>query len=238
MSGTSKAIVSMCVLLLAALVVYYGMTPPDDLSTKSLDLPTHRSLTIHDSAFGGDAYEKVKDMGLLAKMSEDDIQTPADVESIENVAPPVESIATINPQEVEVVTVITPQPVVETATFWLYTFLEGETLGEVATRELGSYNRWREIASLNKINDPARIRAGTVLKLPLPAGIATPTPVVVEAVTTDGEGVYTITEGDTLSSIAEHFYGNANLFNVIVKANPNIDPDRLKIGVKIKIPST
>jgi LysM domain len=42
----------------------------------------------------------------------------------------------------------------------------GDTLGGIAKRELGSASRAGEIARLNGISDPAKIREGQVLRLP------------------------------------------------------------------------
>lgn len=49
-----------------------------------------------------------------------------------------------------------------------YTVKSGDTLGEIAKRELGSAKRWREIVELNKdvIDDPDNVAAGTKIKLP------------------------------------------------------------------------
>ena len=42
----------------------------------------------------------------------------------------------------------------------------GETLGQIAQRELGTIRRLPEIVELNGIEHPDRVRAGTVLRLP------------------------------------------------------------------------
>ncbi len=47
-----------------------------------------------------------------------------------------------------------------------YTVRDGDTLSEIARRELGSTARAAEIARLNGISDPSKIRAGQVLQLP------------------------------------------------------------------------
>lgn len=47
-----------------------------------------------------------------------------------------------------------------------YTVVRGDTLSKIAQRFLGSYKRYPEIARLNGIRDPNRIRAGQVLRLP------------------------------------------------------------------------
>ncbi|MEK8024131.1 MAG: LysM peptidoglycan-binding domain-containing protein [Candidatus Hydrogenedentota bacterium] len=43
---------------------------------------------------------------------------------------------------------------------------EGESLSMIAARELGSMNRWEEIAQLNNISDPRRVQAGMRLLIP------------------------------------------------------------------------
>jgi len=47
-----------------------------------------------------------------------------------------------------------------------YTVREGDTLGEIAQRQLGSSRRWTEIVKLNDIEDPDVVPVGTKLKLP------------------------------------------------------------------------
>ena len=54
MSGTNKAILSMSVLLIAALVVYYGMTPPPESTNGSLDLLVQNQPKARLPVFGGD----------------------------------------------------------------------------------------------------------------------------------------------------------------------------------------
>ena len=58
------------------------------------------------------------------------------------------------------------QPATRTPTSTTYTVAKGDTLSAIAQKMLGSAKRWREIKSLNGINDPAEIRIGNVLNLP------------------------------------------------------------------------
>jgi nucleoid-associated protein YgaU len=58
------------------------------------------------------------------------------------------------------------QPATQTPTSTTYTVAKGDTLSAIAQKMLGSAKRWREIKSLNGINDPAEIRIGNVLNLP------------------------------------------------------------------------
>lgn len=47
-----------------------------------------------------------------------------------------------------------------------YTVKAGDTLLSIAARELGSATRYTELAALNDIRDPRRLRPGQVLRLP------------------------------------------------------------------------
>ncbi len=53
-----------------------------------------------------------------------------------------------------------------------HTVVEGETIQSVAYIELGRPAYWRAIADLNRIDDPLRVRAGTVLLIPSVADAA------------------------------------------------------------------
>jgi len=53
-----------------------------------------------------------------------------------------------------------------------------------------------------------------------------------------GEGTtYTVSKGDTLFKIAEHFYGEGRLWPSLSKANPGLDPQKLIPGNTIQIPA-
>lgn len=47
-----------------------------------------------------------------------------------------------------------------------YNVKSGDTLSKIAARELGSAGRWGEIAKLNNIRDPNRLKVGQRLRLP------------------------------------------------------------------------
>lgn len=52
-----------------------------------------------------------------------------------------------------------------------------------------------------------------------------------------GAQTYTVKPGDTLSRISKQFYGDANKFMVIAKANQIEDPDKIKAGQELLIPA-
>jgi nucleoid-associated protein YgaU len=51
-----------------------------------------------------------------------------------------------------------------------------------------------------------------------------------------GSRQYTIKSGQTLSSIAGEVYGNSRFYVAILRANPGLNPNRLKVGDKITLP--
>jgi len=52
-----------------------------------------------------------------------------------------------------------------------------------------------------------------------------------------GSQYYTVQAGDNLSKISKRFYGDANKYPQIVKANNLDDPDKIKVGQQLLIPA-
>jgi nucleoid-associated protein YgaU len=52
-----------------------------------------------------------------------------------------------------------------------------------------------------------------------------------------GQQIYTVQAGDNLSKISKYFYGDANKYMAIAKANNLDDPDKIKAGQKLVIPA-
>ncbi len=58
-----------------------------------------------------------------------------------------------------------------------------------------------------------------------------------EMVNTGGETQpYTVKSGDMLSKISQHFYGDGNLYELIVKANNISNPNAVAVGTQLEIP--
>ena len=221
MSGTSKSVISICVLLLAALVVYYGMTPPEVNNAHIVDLPVQRP-----ALFGGDPEEKLLALGF----------PPLATELAEKAAEPVtiQNPITSEPDvEIEIIKPVLQEVDIVEQTYEIYTVKEGETLGGIAVDKYKSYRMWREIASINNISDPSQIMPGRVLRMPSKksstvAQFAEPP--------SDDVIIHIVIHGDTLSSIAGMHYKDINKYGVIAKANPLLDPSHLKIGTRVIVP--
>ncbi len=128
-----------------------------------------------------------------------------------------------------------------------YTVQHGETLGKIAAHELGSFSKWTEIAKLNGNLDPKKVHAGMKLNLPANAKSAVESKASKSApkeskgeVThaTEQLASYTVKKGDTLSSIATKTLGNSGRWTELKKLNPSINPDRLVVGAKLRVPES
>jgi nucleoid-associated protein YgaU len=53
----------------------------------------------------------------------------------------------------------------------------------------------------------------------------------------EGQQTYTVRPGDNLSKISKQFYGDANKYMAIAKANNLQDPDKIKVGQELIIPA-
>ena len=84
MTGTSKAILSMCVLLLAALVVYYGMAPQESVMGRQADLPTERQSKLGNNP-GEEYIKKLGAPPIAADIKDEPISEASSVVEIEDV---------------------------------------------------------------------------------------------------------------------------------------------------------
>jgi nucleoid-associated protein YgaU len=53
----------------------------------------------------------------------------------------------------------------------------------------------------------------------------------------EGQQTYKVQPGDNLSKISKQFYGDANKYMTIAKANNLQDPDKIKVGQELVIPA-
>ena len=116
---------------------------------------------------------------------------------------------------------------------------EGDTLEKIARRELGNGGRWQEIAQLNGIHDPRKIKVGQALLLPGTGGAApaaAPASIPAPAAATPAERSYTVQNGDTLSKISQQVYGTSKHWQRIQEHNGIRDARSLKAGQTLRIP--
>jgi nucleoid-associated protein YgaU len=120
---------------------------------------------------------------------------------------------------------LTAPPAEEVTEF--YTVRSGDTLSKIAKQFYGDAGKYPGIFEANKevIKDPNLIYPVQMIRIPKISGI-------------NDEQVYTVQSGDTLSKIAQHFYGAANKYTVIFEANRDTlkDPNVIHPGQNLRIP--
>lgn len=126
----------------------------------------------------------------------------------------------------------------------VYEVRSNDTLSEIAMRELGTWKRWKEIVELNPGLDPNRLREGARIVLPADAkgtqakgttAKAQQAPKPAAARTPSG-ATHTVQQNESLWKIAAARLGSGERWTEIAKLNPDINPDRLTVGMKLVLP--
>jgi len=128
---------------------------------------------------------------------------------------------------------------------------KGETMESIAKTYYGSGAKWQVIAKANPQVEPQSMRIGAKLRIPA-AGAAVGAETTVasrgsagstgsnsssNATASTSGGNHVVAKGETLSSIARRYYGDAKYWKSILKANPKVNADSLAVGTKLVIPS-
>lgn len=120
--------------------------------------------------------------------------------------------------------------------------VEGDVLWKIAEKYYGKGTLYTLIMKENDIEDSEALKIGAKLSIPAPpagtsvSGGGSPSDDDEESGTSSDVVLYTIQDGDTLYDIAADKLGKGSRWQEIEKLNPDIDPDRLKVGTRIKIP--
>lgn len=151
-----------------------------------------------------------------------------------------------------------PPPAPPTST---YVIKSGDSFGSIAQRILGSESRWRDIAQANPLIDPNRLKVGMTIRLPDPASLRSaeksgpggadasrPGRDAGNAATRAGDApagegniVYIVKPGDTLSSIARQYYHDRAHAKIILRANEKTlkgAAANIRPGMKLILPPT
>lgn len=115
-----------------------------------------------------------------------------------------------------------------------YVLREGDTLTQLAERELGTWHRWQEIVAINPGLKPNGLPVGVEIFLPrdgTSAGSVTPAPVQDSV-----SGRCVVASGDSLWTIAKRLLGDGERWREIERLNPSIDPQRLRVGEMLAMP--
>lgn len=126
--------------------------------------------------------------------------------------------------------------------FTTHTVAQGEILQTIAENYYGKSNMWNVIARANPRIDPLKLRAGMTLRIPTdPKNIQGVIDSPGDSITTNQEEPvvdYLVQSGDSLSLIAQRFYGSSKHANFIFESNRDIlrSMDDISIGQTLKLP--
>jgi nucleoid-associated protein YgaU len=84
---------------------------------------------------------------------------------------------------------------------------------------------------------PVRPTAAVPAVTPAPVVAADATPPTSPTSATAGPREHVVASGETLSSIAARFLGSESRWAEIAKANPGVNPNSMRVGTKLAIPS-
>jgi nucleoid-associated protein YgaU len=121
-----------------------------------------------------------------------------------------------------------------------YIISEGDTYSSIAQEWFGDKAKWSLIAKENPTVDPMRLKIGQRIYLPAKDAATAPAAAAAaaEPAPNEGELIYTVQSGDTLSSIARDHYGDPAQWQEIYDRNRETigsDPGTLKVGMKLRL---
>lgn len=127
------------------------------------------------------------------------------------------------------------QPV-ETEAAGTYTVVKGDTLAKIAKAH-GVTLKALEDANLGVV--PTKLKIGQKLNLPssgaaAPAATGTTGGIEMPGAATGSGETYVVKSGDTLAKIAK---AHGVTLKTLEAANPNVDPNHIKVGLKLNIPA-
>lgn len=134
--------------------------------------------------------------------------------------------------------------------FVWHTIQPNESISTLAKQYYGDYRKFHLIALYNKLEDATKVKVGQRIKVPVIEGIPimvdssriqtdpsqTPAAQPEEIITVKGYITHTVKAEESLSRLAQMYYGDYRKFYLIAKFNDMQATDSLRVGQEIKIP--
>jgi len=124
----------------------------------------------------------------------------------------------------------TPPPTLPTATESEYTIASGDTLGAIAKK---NHVTLPALEAANPGIEPTKLKIGQKIHIPAPTTTMVASAAGATADSANGEHVYTVKSGDTLSKIA----GQTGASVRAIRSENNLKTDKIVVGQKLKIPA-
>jgi LysM repeat protein len=160
----------------------------------------------------------------------------AEAEVATNQAPP-EAVAPTDTNTPTATTTNAAPPVVETApptpptpTESEYTIVSGDKLSAIAKK---NHVTLAALEAANPGIEPTKLKIGQKIHIPAPTATLVASAAGTAADSANGEQVYTVKSGDTLSKIA----GQTGASVKSIRSQNNLKTDKIVVGQKLKIPA-
>jgi nucleoid-associated protein YgaU len=114
-----------------------------------------------------------------------------------------------------------------------HTVAKGETLGDISAQHYGTAKHWRKIVEANAGLDPARLKIGQVIEIPVVEGSSSSS---ASTATVDGGNTHKIQKGESYYSIAKKELGSSSRWRELERLN-GISAEDLRVGQVIKLPA-
>jgi tetratricopeptide (TPR) repeat protein len=132
----------------------------------------------------------------------------------------------------------------------VHTVQADESISTLAERYYGDYRKFHFIAEYNELEDATQVKVGQDIKIPVIEGVPiitdpsaiktvpgeTAEPSPGEIITVKRYIIHTVQPEETLSKLAQMYYGDLGKFDVIANFNDILDGTSLRVGQELKIP--
>lgn len=113
---------------------------------------------------------------------------------------------------------------------------KGENLSTIAKKYYGDYRKYDVIVRYNKIKDATRVNPGQTIKIPSAQGMLRAKVRMPVDKQTTGYVWHTVQAGQSISKLAQIYYGDYKQFHLIARYNEMDDATRVKVGDRVKVP--
>jgi nucleoid-associated protein YgaU len=127
-----------------------------------------------------------------------------------------------------------PSSLPEVGSKMAYYVMRGDTLGTISEKIYGSKKKWKSLQQMNGLADPNKIYPGDVIYFTLDES----SKAFAEKYELGTRQSYTVAKNDTLSQLAQKFYGTQGAWRTLWKENPQIkNPDLIRVGMVLSFRS-
>ena len=144
----------------------------------------------------------------------------------------------------------TKKEVEQVTRYIVHTLQPNETISTLADKYYGDYRKFHLIAEYNELEDATKVTVGQKIKIPVLEGMPimvdraaiktdsgkTPESMPGELITVKRYVTHSVQPGETLSKLAQMYYGDLMQYPIIAKFNNLEDGVPVRVGQELKIP--